>query len=58
MDDWKIKMGSRDCPFKVYPNWASDNPRWQKGYCKISNTVAGIDTQCNYENCPLKVVKE
>lgn len=54
MDTWKLKIESEDCPHKIYPTWTS-NSKWQKGYCKVSNTVAGIDVQCRCENCPLKV---
>lgn len=51
--NWAIKINSENCPYKIYPTHTKNN-NWIKGYCKITDCVAGIDKLCSKDYCPLK----
>jgi len=54
VDNWKLKIDSMDCPYKVYPTHTI-HTNWQKGYCKIIFKEQEKDIECRCENCPFRV---
>lgn len=54
MDNWKVKIVSKDCPYKIYPT-STIHSRWRKGYCSIFNKEHEKNVECRCENCPLRI---